>query len=56
MGAKDGVIPLNVGEALNEAFPSTTKLVVFPKAKHDAHFRNAKKLNKTVISFINDIN
>ena len=53
-GSKDGVIPLSVGLKINKTFPNTTKLIVFPKAKHDAHFRDAKKLNKTVIAFIND--
>lgn len=51
-GGKDGVVPLSVGLDLNKAFPSTTKLIVFPKAKHDAHFKYAKKLNKEVISFL----
>lgn len=53
-GSKDGVIPLYVGLEINKVFPQTTKLVLFPKAKHDAHFRDAKKLNKTVVAFIND--
>lgn len=53
-GSKDGVIPLRVGLELNKSFPNTTKLVLFPKAKHDAHFREAKKFNKTITAFIND--
>lgn len=51
-GAKDGAIPLSVGENLHKAFPNTTQLLVFPKAKHDAHFREYKKLNKAVIEFL----
>jgi pimeloyl-ACP methyl ester carboxylesterase len=53
-GSKDGVIPLRVGLEINKSFPNTTKLVLFPKAKHDAHFREAKKFNKTITAFIND--
>jgi pimeloyl-ACP methyl ester carboxylesterase len=51
-GSKDGVIPLRVGLEINKSFPNTTKLVLFPKAKHDAHFREAKKFNKTITAFI----
>jgi pimeloyl-ACP methyl ester carboxylesterase len=51
-GAKDGVVPVSVGEAIHAAYPNTTKLVVFKKAKHDVHFRYAKKLNKTVLEFL----
>ncbi len=51
-GAKDGVVPLNVGIILNKAFPNTTKLIVFPKAKHDAHFRDPKKINQAIKDFI----
>lgn len=51
-GAKDGVVPLSVGEELHRAFPQSTQLVVYKKAKHDVHFRYAKKLNKTVLEFL----
>lgn len=51
-GEKDGVIPVTVGRALHLAFPATTSLLVFPKAKHDAHFKERKALNKAVIAFI----
>ncbi len=51
-GAKDGAVPLSVGQNLHRAFPSTTQLLVFPKAKHDAHFRESKSVNKAVIGFI----
>ena len=51
-GAKDGVVPLSVGENLHKHFPSTTKLIVFKKAKHDTHFRYAKKLNRAVVKFL----
>ena len=51
-GAQDGVIPLSVGRALHEAYPQSTRLLVFPKAKHDAHFKERKALNKAVIAFI----
>lgn len=51
-GAKDGAIPLSVGQNLHKAFPNTTQLLVFPKAKHDAHFREFKKINKAVIDFL----
>jgi pimeloyl-ACP methyl ester carboxylesterase len=51
-GEKDGVIPVSVGRALHAAFPATTTLLVFPKAKHDAHFKERKALNKAVIAFI----
>lgn len=51
-GAKDGAIPLSVGENLHKAFPNTTQLIIYPKAKHDAHFRESKHVNKAVIKFI----
>jgi pimeloyl-ACP methyl ester carboxylesterase len=51
-GGKDGVVPPSVGMALNKAFPSTTQLIIFPKAKHDAHFSQTKELNKAVIEFL----
>jgi len=51
-GAKDGVIPLSVGKALHAAYSATTRLRVFPKAKHDAHFKERKALNKAVIAFL----
>ena len=51
-GAKDGAVPISVGENLHKAFPNTTQLLVYPKAKHDAHFRESKKLNKAVIQFL----
>ena len=51
-GKKDGAVPISVGYNLHHAFPKTTQLLVFPKAKHDAHFREHKKLNKAVIEFI----
>lgn len=50
-GEKDGVVPLTVGKKLHEAYPQTI-LITYPKAKHDAHFRYAKKLNKEVIKFL----
>lgn len=52
-GGRDGVVPPAVGEALHAAFPKSTQLLIFPKAKHDVHFREAKKLNKTVVNFLN---
>ena len=51
-GAKDGVVPLSVGENLKTYFPSTTKLIVYPKARHDTHFKYSKKLNKAVVNFL----
>lgn len=51
-GAKDGVIPLSVGKALHAAYPATTRLLVFRKAKHDAHFKERRALNKAVIAFL----
>ena len=51
-GGKDGAIPVSVGINLNKAFPNTTQLLIYPKAKHDAHFREYKKLNKAVIEFL----
>lgn len=51
-GEKDGVIPVSVGKALHAAFPLSTTLLLFPKAKHDAHFKERKALNRAVISFI----
>ncbi len=51
-GGKDGIVPVSVGKSLYTAFPATTQLLIFPKAKHDAHFRESKKLNKAVIEFI----
>ncbi|MFO0322700.1 MAG: alpha/beta hydrolase [Bacteroidota bacterium] len=53
-GGIDGVIPVNVGIQLHQVFPSTTKLVVFPKTKHDVIFNNPKKLNKTIIKFLTE--
>jgi pimeloyl-ACP methyl ester carboxylesterase len=52
-GAKDGAVPISVGKNLHLAFPNTTQLLVFPNAKHDAHFRESKKVNQAVIKFIN---
>lgn len=51
-GAKDGVVPLYVGKKLHEHFPKTTTLIIYPNAKHDAHFSETKKLNKAVTKFI----
>lgn len=51
-GGKDGVVPPSVGVSLNNAYPNTTKLIIYPNAKHDSHFRETKKLNKAVIQFI----
>ncbi len=51
-GEKDGAVPVSVGQGLHREFPATTQLLVFPKAKHDAHFREYKKLNKAVIEFL----
>lgn len=52
-GGKDGVVPPSVGISLNKAYPKTTQLIIYPKAKHDSHFSETKKLNKAVIQFIN---
>ncbi len=51
-GAKDGVVPLSVGEELHRKFPLTSQLIVYKKAKHDAHFRCARKLNREVVKFL----
>ncbi|WP_317896973.1 alpha/beta fold hydrolase [Aurantibacillus circumpalustris] len=51
-GAKDGVVPLTVGEKLHEYFPKTTQLLTFKKGKHDSHFRYSKKVNKAVVNFL----
>lgn len=51
-GGKDGVIPASVGLKLHDTFPKTTQLIIYPNAKHDAHFSEAKKLNKAVINFL----
>ena len=53
-GGKDGVVPLKVGQDLHANFPSTTKLIIHKKAKHDAHFRYSKKVNREVIQFLNN--
>jgi pimeloyl-ACP methyl ester carboxylesterase len=52
-GAKDGLVPLSVGQSLNINFPKTTQLLIFKKAKHDAHFRYSKTVNKAVVDFLN---
>jgi pimeloyl-ACP methyl ester carboxylesterase len=52
-GAKDGVVPLSVGQSLNINSPKTTQLLIFKKAKHDAHFRYSKTVNKAVVNFLN---
>lgn len=51
-GEKDGAVPVSVGKELHKAFPETTQLLLFPKAKHDVHFRDYKKVNKAIINFI----
>jgi len=51
-GEKDGAVPISVGNNLHKAFPNTTQLLVFPKAKHDAHFRESKKVNQAIINFL----
>jgi pimeloyl-ACP methyl ester carboxylesterase len=51
-GAKDGVVPLSVGMSLHSHFPNTTQLLIFKKAKHDAHFRYSKAVNKAVVNFL----
>lgn len=51
-GEKDGIIPVSVGRALHEAFPLSTSLLLFPGAKHDAHFKEHKALNKAVTTFL----
>ena len=51
-GEKDGVVPVSVGKSLHAAFPGTTTLIIYPKAKHDAHFSQTKELNKAVIAFL----
>ena len=51
-GQKDGAVPISVGQNLHKAFPNTTQLLIFPKAKHDAHFREYKKVNIAVIEFL----
>ena len=53
-GGMDGVIPVNVVIQLHQAFPNTTKLVVFPKTKHDVIFNNPKKLNKIIVNFLTE--
>ncbi len=53
-GGKDGIVPVTVGKDLHAAFPATTQLLIFPKAKHDAHFREHKKLNQAVIKFVKE--
>jgi pimeloyl-ACP methyl ester carboxylesterase len=53
-GKKDGVVPLSVALDIQKTFPNTTKLIIFKKAKHDAHFRNPKQLNKAIINFIKE--
>lgn len=54
-GAKDGVVPLSVGKALNAAYPAKSQLLVFKKAKHDAQFRYSKKLNKAIADFLKNM-
>lgn len=51
-GARDGVVPLSVGERLHQRFPATTQLLILKKGKHDSHFRYFKKVNKTVLNFL----
>jgi pimeloyl-ACP methyl ester carboxylesterase len=51
-GEKDGAVPVSVGKELHKAFPNTTQLLLYPKAKHDVHFRDYKKVNKAIINFI----
>ncbi len=51
-GEKDGVVPFSVGKNLHLAFPATTQLISYPKAKHDVTFRHRKNLNKKIIKFL----
>lgn len=51
-GGKDGVIPAYVGQKIHARFPETTELYIYKKAKHDTHFRCARKLNKRVVKFL----
>lgn len=51
-GGQDGVIPVSVGKALHAAYPQHTSLLIFPSARHDAHFKEHKALNRAVISFL----
>ena len=51
-GEKDGVIPSNVGIRLHNAYPHTTKLIIYSDAKHDAHFSKSKQLNTDVLNFL----
>ena len=53
-GGLDGVVPPSVGINLNKTFPTTTKLIIYPTAKHDAHFSQTKALNEAVVDFIKD--
>lgn len=54
-GAKDGIVPLTVGELLHLNYPNTTKLIIYKKAKHDVHFRYSKKVNNQIINFLKDL-
>ncbi len=52
-GGKDGIVPLSVAKLLHLNFANTTSLIIYKKAKHDAHFRYPKKINKQIVNFLN---
>lgn len=51
-GEKDGVVPASVGRNLHKAFNKTTQLIIYPNAKHDAHFSYTKEVNQAITDFL----
>ncbi|MCC6181134.1 MAG: alpha/beta hydrolase [Bacteroidia bacterium] len=51
-GGKDGVVPESVGTNLHKVFSKTTQLIIYPNAKHDAHFSYTKEVNQAITDFL----
>jgi pimeloyl-ACP methyl ester carboxylesterase len=47
-GGEDGAIPVTVGKELAKEYQKA-KLVIIPKAKHDAHLKHKKVFNKALL-------
>ena len=52
-GREDMTIPLDTSEALNDLWKGS-ELVIFEKARHNAHEEHPEKFNKLVIDFLSD--
>lgn len=50
-GEKDDIIPLKIGQQLNEYFDNST-LVVIPRTKHLPNLERAKLVNKAITTFL----